>query len=208
MENEMTDKEMENAAHDTALETSEGQREDTKLENTDFLDEFNKVNEIPQGELRGPLEKLNKARQLKTKLKEELDKLKEQYDADNFELIANLEDAKNKVSSLETNTKERILGIYANTGKKTMEFGVVVKIDTEYLYDDDAALDWAKENMRVFILPETLDTKAFHKALTTMKNTPEFVTIQEEPKATLPRDIEKQFLKAGMIPVSRDYEAK
>lgn len=96
----------------------------------------------------------------------------------------NLQIAKGNVLSNEADVRERALGIYEEVGDKIPHPAVTIKMYTVLNYEDLNALDYAREH-----LPKALklDKRTFETAAKVLNL--DFVTIQQEPRATIARDL-------------------
>ena len=93
-------------------------------------------------------------------------------------------DTASAVSEAENTLHELTLQAYAETGDKAPAAGVSVKIFQVLSYDQGEAMKWASEH-RVAL---KLDTSTFEKIAKV--DTPGFVTISEEPRAQISRNLE------------------
>ncbi|MBA7590529.1 hypothetical protein ES708_32653 [subsurface metagenome] len=82
--------------------------------------------------------------------------------------------------------RELTLQAFGETGNKAPVPGVGIRIKEKLEYDLKAALDWAKAHKMAL----SLDKKAFEKiAAASPETRPGFVTITEEPQATIATDL-------------------
>lgn len=104
--------------------------------------------------------------------------------ADHQFLFANEDLAKTICQEAEGTLREMTLQAYVETGNKTPEVGVGIRVRTILGYEGKEAMDWAMEHK----LALKLDTTTFEKIAKT-SNLP-FVTISEEPQATIATDLQ------------------
>lgn len=92
--------------------------------------------------------------------------------------------AKANVADAEAAVRERAVGIYAKTGDKAPHGAVKIKIYTVLDYGPADALDYAREH-----LPQALKLvkRTFEQAAKVLEL--DFVTITQEPRATIARDL-------------------
>jgi len=98
-------------------------------------------------------------------------------------LLDNETNTKETCSEAEALLRELTLQAYAETGNKAPAEGVSVKIFEVLNYDSKEAMGWALEH-RVAL---KLDTPTFEKIAKV--DTPSFVTITEEARAQIARDL-------------------
>ena len=102
-------------------------------------------------------------------------------------LLFSLDEAEQKVESLEANIRDDTLAEYAQMGNKTPYPGVVVKIMTKLDYDATQALERAKKtglalqlNVKVFEALAKADPREFP-----------FVQVSKVPQVQIAQDLEK-----------------
>ena len=78
------------------------------------------------------------------------------------------------------------LKAYQETGDKKPVIGAGIRVIREIRYLPAVALAWCKEN---FVAALTLDKKTFERYALESATPPEFVTITEEPQATIAREL-------------------
>lgn len=103
----------------------------------------------------------------------------------NQRVLDNETNAKSVCQELEAQLRELTLQSYAETGNKTPEVGLGIRVMTRLAYDNQEAMGWAMEHK----LALKLDSSAFEKIAKT-SNLP-FVTISEEPQATIATELNK-----------------
>lgn len=101
------------------------------------------------------------------------------------ELEGNILDA---IRLAEHAVRELTLATYAETGNKKPVSGVGVRVYTKYDYDAGKALAWCKAFAPSFVI-EQLDTKAFKKVADTLASQGAPVTIREDPRPTIAKDL-------------------
>jgi len=95
------------------------------------------------------------------------------------------------VSTLEYQIKEAAIGEFERTTSKKPMNGIGIRVTRRPDYPRDKALEWAQENARMFLLPESLNTKAFDKhCVSTTGDLPDFVTIEEIATVTISPNLE------------------
>lgn len=87
----------------------------------------------------------------------------------------------------EAKLREMTLQAYAETGNKTPEIGLGIRIMTRLAYENPDAMFWALEHK----LALKLDTSAFEKMVKANPLSFNFVTISEEPQATIATDLQE-----------------
>lgn len=106
-------------------------------------------------------------------LKNELDKV-EELENDNVEL-------KNKIS-------EKAIDKFKETGEKKLDHGLGIRESTKLIYDENEAIDWAKENMPVAI-KQAIDKKQFEGYAKDKEL--EFVEKEEKITVTFPKELKE-----------------
>ena len=98
----------------------------------------------------------------------------------------NLQKAKAVQANAETDVREIGRNIFTETGDKTPHPAVKIKIYTVLDYTDEDAVEYAREH-----LPQALKLvkRTFEQAAKAVEL--DFVTIQQEPRATIARDLSK-----------------
>ena len=98
--------------------------------------------------------------------------------------LQDIRQAKVEQANVETEVRERALGIYEETGDKAPHPAVTIKMYTVLDYEDADAFDYAREH-----LPKALklDKRTFEKAAKILEL--DFVVIRQEPRATIARDL-------------------
>jgi len=103
----------------------------------------------------------------------------------NQPLIDNESNAKSACQEAEVKLREMALETYAETGEKAVAPGIGIRVMTRLNYENQKAMEWAIEHK----LALKLDSSAFEKIAKT--STLPFVTITEEPQATIAAELNK-----------------
>ena len=125
------------------------------------------------------------AREKARELKSQRDTLLEEWNKANQVLFDTLTQAGAEVAEAEGKLREMAIEKYTETGEKTVAPGVGIRVMTRLGYGSTDAYDWAIEHK----LALKLDSSAFEKIAKTSKLP--FVTITEEPQATIATELEK-----------------
>ena len=104
--------------------------------------------------------------------------------AANTEIIDTETDTRTVCQELEAQLREATIIDYALTGNKSPEVGLGIRVKTCLAYEGKDAMEWAVEHK----LALKLDTSSFEKIAKT-NNLP-FVTITEEPSATIATELQ------------------
>jgi len=100
--------------------------------------------------------------------------------------------AKSRQTDAEVAVRQEAMKVFTETGDKTPHPAVKVKMYTALDYDDGDALDYA----RVYVPRAVkLDKRAFEKAAKVLE--PDFVTIWQEPRITIARDLNEYLPKSN-----------
>ena len=126
--------------------------------------------------------------------KELLAEAKKKWEQANWEMLADEAKLSQELKAMEDHLRDYALAGHRVTGETKFP-GVEIKKFTVLDYQADDALAWAKENARIFVLPESLDTKGVERYLKNMAerepfNLP-FLTVREEPRAQIASDLSK-----------------
>ena len=103
----------------------------------------------------------------------------------NQPLLDNESDAKSTCQEAEAKLREMTIQSYVDTGNKSALPGIGIRIMTRLTYDNQMAMEWAVEHK----LALKLDAVIFEKIAKT-SGLP-FVTIAEEPTATIAADLKE-----------------
>lgn len=127
----------------------------------------------------------------------ELKAKREQFDRDYAEIIDEAARTGMMLAESENSARALIVAIYQSDPQKNKQIadGAAVKVTKVYTYDAGKALAWARET-KMALIPESVDRKALERIA---KATPlPFVTITEEPSATLASDL-SQYLDVAPV---------
>lgn len=116
---------------------------------------------------------------------EEKSKIYEELEEKHAGLFADVFNANEMVKEAEAELRDATLQAYALTGNKSPEVGVCVRVKTCLGYESKDAMEWAVEHK----LALKLDASSFEKIAKT-NNLP-FVTITEEPQATIATELQE-----------------
>ena len=109
-------------------------------------------------------------------------------------LLFSLDEAEQKVGSLEANIRDDTLVEYAQMGNKSPYPGVVVKEMTYLTYNYEMALQWAKERQVVL----SLHVKAFEALAKADPREFPFVRVSKVPQVQIAQDLEKALKEGGI----------
>lgn len=128
---------------------------------------------------------------------------REEFEASISTEVQSVNVARAALAESESNARALIVAIYETSGDKKPAEGASVRLTTKLTYTDEDALAWAREK-KMALIPESVDRKALEKIA---KVTPlPFVTITEEPSATLASDL-SQYLAPVEVPVETPVES-
>jgi hypothetical protein len=119
-----------------------------------------------------------------------VDKKKSLYDdfiAKHTEFFGDVATSTTVVSEAEDKLRELTLKAYSETGNKAPEIGVGIRVVTILKYRKQEALTWAMEHKMAL----KLDTSGFEKTVKANPLTFPFVTITDEPTATIATELAK-----------------
>lgn len=91
-------------------------------------------------------------------------------------------EATTRLTVLSELIKAAALELYQETGNKNPHPKVVVKVYSEFRYDQDAAISWARVNAPLFLVT-SLDEKSFEAYAKNAR--PDFVSVAERPQAQI-----------------------
>jgi hypothetical protein len=83
----------------------------------------------------------------------------DQFRAEHPELYDAADIAKAAVTSADSALREAVLAEFKLTKQKTLDFGTGVKESIVISFPEDKALAWCKEEARIYVIPESLDSK-------------------------------------------------
>lgn len=95
---------------------------------------------------------------------------------------------KARIAALETSLKARAISRYILTKEKKAP-GVTVKVWSSLVYDVDKAVEWASENDTTLLSIKKGPFNKTAKALASTKFALDFVTVEEDPKPTIDKDL-------------------
>lgn len=107
-------------------------------------------------------------------MKDDFDKLK-MFEEENEKLRSQI--------SAEAKTK------YIETGNKKLDYGIGIRVMNKLSYDDEKAIEWAKENMPIAI-KQTIDKKQFETYAKTTEL--DFVDKSDEITITFPKEFKNE----------------
>lgn len=107
----------------------------------------------------------------------------------NAELFDAEVQARRDMENAENWIRAHALDEYAATENKQIADDVSIAVRKTYDYIPSDALAWAKENAKVCIIPESLDTKTFTELCKSDKTRPEFVTVKEIATVRIATDL-------------------
>ncbi len=130
-------------------------------------------------QLQEQIKVVSKARQAIVQLADKKKVSLAKWEQENLTLLNELALVVKETYEAEATLRELTLQAYAETGNKTPAVGVGIREVTKLNYDGKVAFDWAKSHKMAL----QLDKKAFEKIA--KADTPDFVTISQEPQATI-----------------------
>jgi hypothetical protein len=116
-------------------------------------------------------------------LKAILNRKREEFDAENRELIDQLSLAKEELNEVIADVRNDAVFEFAETGKKKLFGGIGIREKTVIKYEEAEALKWAKEK-DMFI---RLDKKSFENAVPGLSL--DFVKIEKDIQVTFPKEV-------------------
>ena len=151
--------------------------------------------------LTGQLQALAELRAVRNRLTEKLDQLREKVEAtktwQNFaQGQQDIVDISGAIESADATTRETVMDVAAEIGiRKPVDGLEVIDRTTFQILDDDAALEWARDNMRAALV---IDNRTFKKLLLAMpeKSRPDFVFVGKDPAVRISGDL-SAYLKGG-----------
>lgn len=115
--------------------------------------------------LKTALEILKKQREKKEELKKRYDELKERFEQENKELIETIKKNNETTTQTEETVKDIATSIYETSGEKKLFGGVGIRVYKKLDYDQEKALEWAKQHE----LCLELNKKSFEKIAKTQE---------------------------------------
>lgn len=153
----------------------------------------------PNAMLAEQLREVATRRQARDEAQARVKALRAQFEADIASLVEAAQSAAQACAESEEAARALTVALYEATGNKAPAEGAAIRLTTKLAYDDADALAWAKQT-GMALVPETIDRKALEKIA---KASPlPFVTITQEPSATLASD-----LSAYLAPAPASEEA-
>ena len=92
-------------------------------------------------------------------LNEQIRQITSDWETSNAELLKNRFEANQAATDAETELREAVIAHYVNTGKKTFDKDLSVRVTEKFVYSETDAFEWAKKHG----LCLALDKKAFEK---------------------------------------------
>lgn len=136
--------------------------------------------------MKNTVESLINIRKTNQEARDELTKLRAEFDEENKELISCLNEGSDTVKTLENNLREMGMEEYKSTKETKLSFGLGVRNYTKLEYKEEDAMDWCiRHNIALKLDKSGFETIA--KAQEKMKNGLNFVTINVDPSITLPK---------------------
>ena len=133
----------------------------------------------------GEIVKVKEAREHHARLRDMVNEARYSFEQSIASLLDELERAKQEEASQEGLLRQAILAEFVLTGNKQPAPGCGVRVLQKLSYDEARAFEWAKEHE----LALKLDSRAFEKIAKVQSL--EFVTITDEPQATITTDLGK-----------------
>jgi hypothetical protein len=112
-------------------------------------------------------------------LKQQIEKLQNEFLEKNAELIEAELQARDAFLNADTALREAMCNYYYYNQVKRIDGELSVRVNKRLVYDDELALEWAKEHQ----LCLSLDKKSFEKIAPDLKL--DFVTTEEKPVAVI-----------------------
>lgn len=120
-------------------------------------------------------------------LEAELANRREEWERENAQLLADVQEAKTLVAKAENNVREWVLALYRETSDKRPHAAVSIRVYKVAQYDQEQARVWAQEKRPDLIV---LDAKGYEKVLKSDGRDPEMPgEVVEEPRATIATDL-------------------
>lgn len=132
---------------------------------------------------------LHAARLCAADAKAKVDTALEGFRDANIELFEAEESAKANLATCDQAVRDAILVEYWATKEKQIGYGCTVRVSEKPVYDPAQALEWAKINARVYVVPESLDAKGFDKLCKDEAVRPAFVSVEQSVTPTIASDL-------------------
>ena len=117
----------------------------------------------------------------------ELDRRRQQWEAENAPLLEHVDTYKRQLSESEAALRQLALEAYEATGAKKPGQGVAIRVLTKVVYDPKDARRWCEEH-NMFMAPEY---KLFERFAKDNTNLVDCVSTLEQPQATIDTDLSK-----------------
>jgi hypothetical protein len=117
--------------------------------------------------------------------------LRDAFEQNNAELILEFNNVQYNLDACESNLRKELAAWYGETGEKTYDKDLGVRVSKKFEYSDRDAIAWSKENCRAAVV-ETVNKKAF-EATAQVVGIPEFVTVKETVTAVIAKELSPLF---------------
>ncbi len=138
-------------------------------------------------EVKEMLISLQELRERREKSQAKYLELKRKFEAENKELIEDLEKTQVTEAHLQSIIREKVGIQYSQDQEKKRPWGITIRVERAFFYDPKEAFEWAKEHKVAL----QLDEKKFKDAIKSGIVPEEIATIGEVPKVLIPTDIKK-----------------
>ena len=110
---------------------------------------------------------------------------------DNSDAGNNYKGSKGELERLETEIRQEAESNFKATGEKNPHPAVEIKEFPIFTYDYGTALDYASRELKVAIVPPSLDKKVFEKQIRALpeEKIPTFIEVTKVGKATIKKDL-------------------
>lgn len=115
-------------------------------------------------------------------LDEQIAALEKAFSFENEGIIKQAAESADAASDYETQLREAAIAYFHETGTKTLDENLSVRVSTKLIYDQQKAVEWAEKNAPVMI-QKTVDKKAF-ESLPTVTDL-DFVEKQDNVSAVI-----------------------
>jgi hypothetical protein len=117
---------------------------------------------------------------LRERLEEQIAELKTQFAEQNADLLGTEKAFEESATGYETQLREIAIAHFSETGEKTLDENLSVRVNAKFLYEQDEAVAWAEANAPIMIR-KTVDKSAFENFADGL----DFVTKEETVTAVL-----------------------
>lgn len=138
-------------------------------------------------QLRDQIQIVIEARKLNEELTQARGESYSRWLLEHKQLLDNGKLAQESLIAAETHLRAMTLEAYLETGNKTPALGVGIRIVTKLDYRPETAFKWAQNHKMAL----KLDILAFEKIVKAAPSELKFVTIREEPQATIATNLEE-----------------